>query len=419
MWCPRHALLLAFASVVHGCAATYPVNDPPPRRDFSVDDASAGGSGGADLAETPPDLATVTTPDLATATVPDLATGGADLTTACVASVADGGALGGLYLVAPTGGALFAARRRGGVWSALGTGAGNATDVALASVAGRPLTVARLADTSLAVADFDGCRDVFRPLTALAAASTAARPSLVGGGGGDLVFRGAVLGDQRYYWAHFDGSSWGAIATQGNFLSTLPPTALVVGGSVHIIFAGTDTNLYDGLVQTTGGGASTQLAGNTSTFAPAAALAPDGRLHVVYTGTDKHIYWFVAAQPATVHDLCAGQPAGCFILTDAAPTLAIAGDGDPVTVFHGSDGKLYASRLAVTQWSAAVNISGGETATPAWALSGGGDDLADVVYARASDNLPRHAALTAGGWQTPVTVGAQALGGAPALAVAP
>lgn len=414
MWCSRACLPLALAAAWLGCAATYAPREPPPPRDFSVDDAGVGGNGGDDLATAAP-------ADLATATVRDLATasGGGDLTPGC-AAVDDGGAGAGLYLVAPAASGLFAARLRGGAWSPLPSTASNVTDVALATVAGRPLVAARLADATLAAGGFDGCRDAFRPLAAVSAlASTAARPALVGGGAADVVFRGSVNGDQRYYWIHFDGASWGAIATQGNFLSTLPPTVVREAGGVHVVFAGTDTNLYDGVVQATGGGASTALTGNTSSYAPAAALAPDGRLHVVYTGTNKHVYWFVASAPATVHDLCDGQAAGCYIVTDAAPSLAIDAGGAPVAVFHGTDGKLYASRLSGAQWGAAVAISGGDTTTIAPALSGGGDHLADVVYVRASDNLPRHAALTGAGWQAPVTVGATALTGAPALAVAP
>jgi hypothetical protein len=415
MWCSRPAFLVALASFTAGCAATYAPRDLPPPTDFSVDgtDGGVGGNGEPDLATASRDLAAAATHDLALA-------GAADLTPACAGSVDDGGVAPAVYLVAPAAGTLFAARLRGGVWSALPPTAGNVTDVALAAVGGRPLVAARLGDATLAATSFDGCRDVFAPLLALsAAAATAARPALVGGATGDVVFRGAVNGDQRYYWAHFDGSAWGAIATQGNFLSTLAPSVARAGGSVHVVFAGTDTNLWDGVVQATGGGSSTQLTGNTSSFAPAAALAPDGKLHVVYTGTNHHLYWFVAAQPATVHDLCDGQAAGCYIVTDAAPSLALAADGAPVAVYHGTDGKLYASRLSGTQWGAPANLTSAETTTLAPAIAGGVDDLADVVYVRASDNVPRHVALTASGWQAPVTVAATALSGAPALATTP
>ena len=150
------------------------------------------------------------------------------------------------------------------------------------------------------------------------------------------MFRGNTGGDQRYFWAHFDGSGWGAIAAQGNFLSTLAPTALRAGGAVHVVFAGTDDNLWDGVVQAAGGGSSTQLTGNTSKLAPAAALAPDGKVHVVYTGTNKHVYWFVAAAPATVHDLCDAQAAGCFIISDFAPALGVGSDGTPAVTMTTS-----------------------------------------------------------------------------------
>jgi hypothetical protein len=408
-----------------GCASTYPPTELPPPRDFSVDDFGdgTGGNGGAsDLSSGGPDLTAVS--DLGVArdltVVSDLARA-ADLAPACIDD-GDGGVAPTLWLAAPTTGGLFAARLRGGVWTTLTTQTTTVAvdDVALANVGGRPLVAARLHDSSLLSSRFDDCRAGFAPLSAIAtAASTAARPALVGGSAGDLLFRGAVNGDQRYYWAHYDGTAWGAIATQGNFLSTLAPTAVRAGGAVHAIFAGTDTNLWDGVVQTTGGGTSTQLTGNTSAMAPAAAVAPSGAVHVIYTGTNQHLYWFVTTTPGTVHDLCDGQPAGCFIVTDAAPALAFGSDGSAVAVWHGTDGKLYSSRLTGTQWGAAAAISGGDTTTLAPAIAGGvGGSVADVVYVR-SDGTARHAQLATSGWQAPITVAATALTGAPALATTP
>jgi len=417
--------IAVFSTVVGGCASTYAPNELPPPRDFSVDDMAVGGTGGngsddlagaggGDLAAA--DLAPPASHDLAAAdlsTVHDLAQG-------CVDD-GDGGVVPTLWMAAPTASGLFAARLRGGTWSAVTTTTGGAVDdVALAVVGGQPLAVAKLHDATLAAARLDGCRVSFpAPAAITSAASTAARPALVGGATGDVVFRGSVNGDQRYYWAHFDGAAWGAIATQGNFLSTLPPTAVRAGGAVHTIFAGTDTNLYDGVVQATGGGTSTPLTGNTSTKQPAAAVAPGGAVHVLYTGTNQHIYWFVASAPATVHDLCDGQPSGCFIVTDGAPALAFGSDGNAVALWHGTDNKLYASRLAGTQWGAAAAISGSDSVTLAPAVTGGvGGSVADVVYVR-SDGTARHAQLTAGGWQAPVSVAAAAITGAPALATTP
>jgi hypothetical protein len=425
--------LLALLPTVNGCASTYPTHELPPPRDFSVDvddmaGDGTGGNGGDDMA-VPADMASDGTGgnggDMAAPTPADLAIPAADLAHGCAAggglTDADGGVVPTLWLAAPTATGLFAARLRGGTWTTLAPTAGNVDDVALATVHGRPLVAARLHDATLAAATYDDCRDGFTALTAIAAAaSTAARPALAGGAAGDIVFRGSVNGDQRYYWAHFDGATWGAIATQGNFLSSLAPTATRVGSAVHTVFAGTDKNLYDGVVQTTGGGASTQLTGNTSMLAPAAAVAPDGTVHVVYTGTNQHIYWTTTAAPATVHDLCDGQAAGCFIVTDAAPALTIAADGGAVAVFHGTDGKLYASRLTGTQWGAATALTGSETTTIAPALLGGvGDSLANVVYVRASDGAARHVALTAAGWQAAITVVGGTLTGAPALAATP
>ncbi|MGZ3428666.1 MAG: hypothetical protein ACXVCV_18565, partial [Polyangia bacterium] len=188
--------------------------------------------------------------------------------------------------------------------------------------------------------------------------------------------------------------------------------------AVHAIFAGTDNNLWDGVVQAAGGGTSTQLTGNTSALMPAAAVAPGGAVHVVYTRTNQHLYWFMSSTPATVHDLCDGQAAGCFIVTDAAPTLAFGNDGSGVAVWHGTDGKLYGSRLVGAQWGAAAAVSGGDTTALPPAIAAGPSGIIDVVYVR-SDGTPRHAQLTAGGWQAPVTVAATVLTGAPALAATP
>ncbi len=410
-----------FSTVGGGCASTYPTNGLPPPRDFSVDDlgAGAGGNSGddlataADLAHAPGGLAVHVPSDLAAA----------DLATACVTGGAladDGGVVPTLWLAAPSAGGLVTARLRAGTWTALATVSGTVDDVALATVTGRPLVAARLHDGTLAASSYDACRGAFSSRApSAAAAATAARPALVGGSGGDVVFRGAVNGDQRYYWAHFDGAAWGAIATQSNFLSALPPSAVRAAGAVHAIFTGTDGNLWDGVVQASGGGASTQLTGNTSALAPAAAVAPDGTIHVVYTGTNQHIYWTTTAHPATVHDLCDGQPAGCYIITDAAPALAFASDGSGIAVFHGTNGTLYASRLSGTQWGAATAISGGDTTSVAPAVVGGvGGELADVVYTRA-DGAARHVVLASSGWQPAVTVAGATLSGAPALATAP
>jgi hypothetical protein len=426
----RVGLVVAWlASAAGGCASTYP--PPPAPRDLSAGDLAVGDMAvtavtdmsavAGDMSAVAGDMSAVAGDDLAMPLPPpDLAA--PDLAR-CAAPNDDGDDDGGapptLYLVAPTANGLFAARARAGAWTALPATAGAVAldEVALALVAGRPLAVARLHDDTLAAAVYDRCAGWPAPVAVTAGASTAARPALVGGTGGDVIFRGSVNGDQRYYWVRFDVQAWSAIATQDNFLSTLAPNIVRVDASVHTIFAGTDGNLYDGVAQPSGGGSATRLDGNTSSLAPAAARAPDGRLHVVYTGMDRHLYWFVAAQPAQVHDLCDGQPAGCFILSDASPVLAIGSDGAPVAVFHGTDGKLYGSRLAGSQWSAASAVSAGEVTAFAPALAPGVDgSLADLVYVRDADKQPRHARLTDGGWQAPATVAPVALQGSPALA---
>jgi hypothetical protein len=366
--------------------------------------------------------------DLAAPTGGDLAApiGGLDL--AATADLArcpfapaggDGGATATLYVLAPTSGGLFAARARGGAWSALPAPATTVAvdDVALAAIADRPLGVIRQHDSTLATVRFDDCSGFGAPAV-LGAASSSLRPALVGGATADVIFRGSVDGDARLYWLHDDGSGFGAIAVEGNFLSTLPPTAFRSGSDVHTIFTGTDGNLYDGVVQPAAGGAAIALTGNTSARAPAVAVDGSGNVHVLYSGNDNHLYWFVAAQPTVVHSLCDGQPASCYVVTDSAPLLTIGSDGAPVAIYRGSDRALYGARLVGGQWTAAVAVSAGETTSWAAALVGGsGGSLADVVYVRDGDQLPRHAVLGSAGWSAPITVATTPLNGAPALAV--
>jgi hypothetical protein len=434
------ACIVVACIVVAGCSATYPVDSPalPSRPDLSSTTAPLPDLAAADLAvpistddlaipTVPADLTASIVSDLAAPIVSDLAAPiVSDLASAvdlarCTDDDDDGGAAATLYLVAPTSSSLFAARARAGTWSTLPTVAAASTvdEIALALVAGHPLAVARLHDGTLASAVGDGCTG-FGALAAVADYVTAGRPAIGGGAVADIVFRGGVNGDQRYYWLRFDGRAWGSLATQGNFLSTQSPALVRRDGDVHTFFTGTDTNLYDGVVQASGGGAATQLSGNTSMLAPAVVLTADGDAHVVYAGINRHLYWFIAARPGQVHDLCDGQGPDCYIVTDAAPVLALGSDGAPVIVFHGTDGKLYGSRLTGGQWSAAVAVSAGETTAFAPALARGvAGNLADVVWVRDGDQVARHAQLTIDGWQPPITVAATALSGAPALASAP
>ncbi|HEX4456883.1 MAG TPA: hypothetical protein VIA18_02885, partial [Polyangia bacterium] len=145
-----------------------------------------------------------------------------------------------------------------------------------------------------------------------------------------------------------------------------------------------------------------------------------GAVHVLYSGDDDHLYSFVAAQPTVVTSLCDGQPAGCFVVTDAAPLLAIGSDDTPVALYHGSDGALYSAQLVGGLWTAVVAVSAGETTRlPAAIVTGSNGSIVDVVYVRDADNLPRHASLGAGGWSAPITVADTPLTAAPALTVAP
>ncbi len=430
---------LATAAGAHDLAAPAVADLAPPPVAHDLAAATS-----VDLATaTSVDLAMATSVDLAAATgvdlaAADLAATGVDLAAATgvhdLAIVADfaaaddlarcpyapAGAASTLYLLAPSGSGLFAARVAAGGWSALPAAAGAVAvdDVALATVAGRPFAVLCQHDATLASVRFDDCSGFVAPAP-IGALSSALPPALVGGATTDVVFRGNIDGDARLYWLHDDGSGFGSAAVEGNFLSTLAPTAFRAGSDVHTVFTGTDGNLYDGIVQANGG-AATALTGNTSARGPAVAVDQGGSVHVLYSGDDNHVYSFVTSQPTVVHSLCDGQPASCYVVTDAAPLLAIGSDDTPVAVYHGSDGALYSAQLVGDAWTTVVAVSAGETTSlPAALVTGSGGSIVDVVYVRDGDGLPRHATLGSAGWTPPVTIAATPLTGAPALTVAP
>jgi hypothetical protein len=426
------ALLLA------GCAGTYATNPLPPPRDFSgnappSDMATVGGGGDMGVPDvgdmsvaTVGDMTATAIVDMTAAPVVDMAAPVVrDLMPACAPSIADdGGVAPGLHLAAPgPSHTLFAARFDGKTWTQIPTTAGaQVADVAMAvgGTPARPVIVARMmTDSRLDAAIYDPCYQTWSALSPIRSdAWTALRPSLIGNGGGaDVVFRGGF--DQKLYWSHFDGTSWGAIATNANLLSDQIPIASYEGASLHAVYNNANDNqtIYDGTIQASGGVA-TKLGGTTN-FAPA-AVATGNDSYVVFTGQDTFIYWFKVSSPGNIQRVCP-DPSSCSIFSPAAPSMSLGSDGSIVVIYLGNDGHVYSSALATgaSSWTAAVSVSGNdpnETSTlPVAVAPGIGDATVEAVYVN-SKGVPRHARLVAGTWQV-ATVAAVALTGAAALAV--
>jgi hypothetical protein len=434
--CFRFACVLCLTGVA-ACASTYaPVNEPPPR-DFSVGggDLGAGGVGGVGAGDMTSvsggnggggnggsggggnggDMAApIPPPDLATAR---------DLMPACAASIADdGGVAPGLHLAAPgPGGSLFAARFDGAAWTTIPTTSGvQVSDVAIAAAGNpaRPLIVARTTAAQLHATILDPCYRQYPALTQIRSdAWTALRPAVIGSSSGaDAVFRGAF--DSKLYWSRFDGSDWSVIATDGNLTTNQIPAPLYESGAIHAVYAATSNAITDGTLQASGGTAA--ALGGTTTLTPA-AVAVGGDAVIVFTGQNQHVFWLAASAPSTIHDLCDGQ-SNCYILAEAAPALAVNGDGTLVAIYRGTDHHLYSSSLpsGASAWTGVLPVSGSsESTTLAVALSGGvGGADAEAVYVRSGDGFPRHARFVSGAWQV-ATVAGVALTGAAALAVSP
>jgi hypothetical protein len=296
--------------------------------------------------------------------------------------------------------------------------------IAMTGAPARPLILARMSDATLDATSYDTCYAQFPVLTRITPdAWTHLRPALVAtANGADAVFRGAF--DPKLYWSHFDGNSWGSIATDGNLNSDQIPIAIYEGNALHAVFNNVkdNGNIYDGTIQSAGGTA-TILGGNTN-FAPVAVTVAN-ETYVVFTGKDTWLYFYELSDPGTVKRICSDQGPSCFILSSMAPTVTAGSDGSVVAIWIGKDdAHVYSSSLApgASVWSGAQPVSGnavGETTALAVAASPGiATAIVEAVYVHQGDGYPRHARLVGGAWHVS-TIAPVALTGAVALAVSP
>jgi hypothetical protein len=423
-------VLLAFAVAATGCADNFvPLNDLGVR-DFSPSDRASDLSMPGDGMETvdlgmsdqaaAPDLTIVTHPDLSMP--PDLSMLTCDLGTAS----GDAGSGGALYFAEVSAGAKSLVTAR--FDAALGTWSGSALDasqmlydVAIAIGAGsQPLVVGRLTDNVLYSTSLQPCTGAYPALSPvyMQLDTTDHRPALAGGALPELVFKGTNAGDTHLYDTILSSGGWAA-ATQQTFLTNLGPVAVRVGGAVHAIHTGTNNTVYDGPI----GAAAVAVTGATSAFSPAAVVTADGTTHVVFVGMDTNKNLYYASRPSggsysTPQLLCNGV-GGCFATSDKAPFLALAAGGEPIVAFHGTDLHTYTSMFGGTTGSSPIAADGGETTDVEPAIASGvGSAIAELVYVRKSDGLPRHARLS-GTWGQFATVSTTAVAAIPALASLP
>ncbi len=419
--------ILAFAILfASGCAADF----EPGSNDLAVKDFSPTDHGPADDLSQTTDLGVVdqASPDLRIVAIPDLLVP-PDLTTLMCdlgpASGSDGGSAGKLYVAAVSGGKALVTSEYDpvlGTWSASAIdGSQQVNDVVIATSGPRnqPLVVARLASSVLYAAAFQPCLAAYAQLAPVYQQldTSTNRPSLIGGLTPDLIFKGSNNGDQHLYHTQFDGAAWSAAAQQATFLTTLDPAAVRVNAAVHAIHTGTDSQLYDGLV----GGAAVTITGATSSLSPAAVTGLDSTLHVVFVGTNTNLYYASRASGAGAYSapaiVCVSGT--CLATTDKTPSLALTATGAPIVAFHGTDNHIYTSALAGAVWSSPIEATGGELTTlPPAIASGVGAAAAELVYVRTTDGYLRHTRLSTT-WATAITVSPTAVSAAPALASVP
>jgi hypothetical protein len=318
--------------------------------------------------------------------------------------------------------ALYAARftPSGGWHTVTVDSAPTVFEVAMSTIGGVPALADRNHGTSsVDLTLWNGCGDQFpAPSQIVAGATTLQRPALVvNGAGADVVFRGSTSGDQRLYHSHSpDGVTWSTPVAQSNFLSIIHPAAANYRSAIHALFAGTNSDLYDGTVSdSAGGGSAVEIGSDTVqvTAAPPAAIVDgSGRLVVVWTQTDKNLEFIVRSADG----LSTTGPSLLSMTTPKllGPALALDSGGNVTVAFSGEDKQLYTATLGGTTWGSAT-LSGGSCTTgtnmgdchstlaPALATGTGGDEL-ELLYVRDSDGKLAHARRISGVWQAPTLV---------------
>jgi hypothetical protein len=418
-------LVLCFSLLVMGCADGFTNKaDLSLGRDFSMPlpDMGSVDLSVDDSASPPVDLtvpADLTAPPADLTVPPDLTPLMCDL-----GGFGDGGPTSGRVFVAAIGPnkTLHTARFAPGMGWSSWTNAGGAmlADVSIASAGApdKPLVVARHSDDTLSSARFEPCLDNFAPLSVLHnGASTSRRAALTGGLTADVIFKGSVSNDQRLYHSHYDGALWSLSVAQNNFLTTLAPSVVRDNGTVHAVFTGTDTKIYDGTVASTaGGGTAAEIMGCTSDKGPSAVLAGDGSTMVVFTGMDTNLYWVRRPSGGAFTSPAKVCPTGtCLADTNDAPVLTRDANGAPLVAFVGKNKHVYTASFG-SAWTSPIEATQASELTDHLpAIAPGVGMLAELVYVRNSDGLLRHVRLNAGLWGVVSTLSGAALQAAPAL----
>jgi hypothetical protein len=266
-------------------------------------------------------------------------------------------------------------------------------------------------------------------LVALPSASTPVRPALRVTTTNDVVFRGAINNDHRYYVQRFTDSGATAAVTQGNLLSLTTPALYGTDDAVGLVFTGDSGTLYDGVTSGSGGNA-TAIAGATSTRPPAVVMLSDGRLLMVFTGNDTNLYFAVrtslGADMGTTwsapRSLCDGQ-SGCLIASLQPPTLTLDSAGVPIVLWVGKDTStnldkgVYASTFdgsGAGFFGAAVQVSDEVTHDPIAAAPGADGATIEAAWVRDGDGFLRHARFS-GTWQAAATIEGKAFRSKPEL----
>jgi hypothetical protein len=353
----------------------------------------------------------------------------------------DAGTNGHLFLAGVGASNAFVSTRfdEAGGWAAYQTANLPAVgDVSQTIVAARPLVVARQSDNTLAAAAADPCSQNFPSLAAIGFnLTTALQPSALGG---DVVFRGASAGDLNLYYEYRPSTIWQGPVKQNNMTTSSAFALVRFEGELEVYYSDAGKLSFGKVQSAIGGGPAAQILTLTTSQPPTAIVDKSGTLHVVFVGTDTNLYWIWRAANAAwditqMHQLCAGQGGGCIIDTNLPIALALDASGTATAAWTGqSPHQVYVSTLLTTAgggpyWSAATAASGTcgttdcqTTLGPALATGVGSASL-ELVFVSDLNGKARHARLLPAdmgyGWAEPVTLAGTNLLKTPAVVAEP
>lgn len=267
------------------------------------------------------------------------------------------------------------------------------------------------------------CEGFSPQLVPLPSASTPVRPALRLASANDVVFRGAINDDHRYYVQRFGATGASAAVTQGNLLSLTTPALYGTADDVGLVFTADDGKLYDGTTSGSGGSA-TVISGATSTRPPALVELAGGSLLVVFLGDDTNVYFTrrTGSTWSAPKSLCEGQ-SSCLIASHQPPTLTLDSLGNAVALWIGKDPAdqsldkgVYAALFdsGTSLFGAAAEVTSEVTHDPVAAAPGIDGASVEVAWVRDGDGFLRHGRLV-GTWQAPTTVEAKAFRTRPEL----